>query len=141
MTKLTDAQREEIRERYLAGGVTQQVLAAEYGVAPSYINRVMHGQGPQGSRFRELDDIDRVILTCINEQQGLPMVEVYRCYNLEAAQPLSEQFIRYRINSLGEMGYIQIIRVKGKPPIRRCYIAEHRNYEQLVGRARDGNSG
>ena len=141
MTKLTDAQMEEIRERYLAGGETQQVLADEYGVARSYISRIMHGQGPQSSRFRELDDIDRVILTCIKEQQGLAMVEVYRCYNLEAEQPLSEQFIRYRINSLGEMGYVRIIRVTGKPAIRRCYISEQWNYEQLVGRARDGNGG
>ena len=139
MTKLTDAQMEEIRERYLAGGVTQQVLADEYGVARSYISRIMHGQGPQSSRFRELDDIDRVILTCINEQQGLSMVEVYRCYNLEAEQPLSEQFIRYRINSLGEMGYIRIIRVTGKPAIRRCYLAEQRASKELKGTARNGN--
>ena len=129
----------EIRERYLAGGVTQQVLADEYRVARSYISRIMHGKWPQSSRFRELDSIDRVILTCIGEQQGISMVEVYRCYNLEAEQPLSEQFIRYRLTSLQEMGEIQIVRISGKPAVRRCYLAEPVSVEGLKGTARNGN--
>jgi len=141
MTKLTDAQVEEVRERYLAGGVTQQELAGEYGVARSYISRVMHGRGPHGRPFRELDDVDQAILQCIREEEGLSMIDIYRCYNIEAEQPLSEQFIRYRINSMEEMGVIRTIRIKGKPAIRRVYLAEERNYAQLVGSARDGNSG
>ena len=128
MTKLTEAHVEEIRERYLAGGVTQQAIADEYGVARSYISRIMHGQGPHGRAFRELDAIDRMILKCIEESQGLSMVEVYRCYNLEANKNLSEQFIRYRINSLEEMGHIRTIRIKGKPAKRACF---HRGNQDL----------
>jgi hypothetical protein len=38
--KLTDAQREEVRQRYNAGGVSCKSLAGEYGVSPSLIHIV-----------------------------------------------------------------------------------------------------
>ena len=140
MTKLTEAQVVEVREKYLAGGITQQELADEYGKDQPTISRIINGRKPH-PRFRDVDDIDRLILRCIERQEGLSMIEVYRCYNLESDEPRDEQFIRYRLNSLAEMNEIRIVRVKGKPAIRRCYIAEKLNTTQLRGRVRDGNSG
>jgi len=40
-TKLTDAQVLEVRARYAAGGVFQQALADEYGVAQTYISQIL----------------------------------------------------------------------------------------------------
>lgn len=40
--KLTEAQREDIRRRYAAGGVTMRALAAEYGVTTPYIHLIVH---------------------------------------------------------------------------------------------------
>jgi len=40
--KLTDHEVEAIRARYVAGTVTQQALADEYGVAQSQISRIVH---------------------------------------------------------------------------------------------------
>ena len=140
MTRLTEAQVVEVQEKYLAGGITQQELADEYGKDQPTISRIINGKGPH-SRFREVDDIDRVVLRCIERQEGLSMIEVYRCYNLESDEPRSEQFIRYRLNSLAEMNEIRIVRVKGRPAIRRCYIASKLNAKQLSGRVRYGNDG
>jgi hypothetical protein len=140
MTKLTEAQVQEVQEKYRAGGITQQELADEYGIGQWNISRIMNGKGPH-SQFRKVDAIDRQILRCIERQEGLSMIEVYRCYNLESDEPRSEQFIRYRLNSLAEMNEIRIVRVKGRPAIRRCYIASKLNAKQLRGRVRDGNDG
>lgn len=41
--KLTDAQVEEIRRRYTAGGVSQRALAAEYGVWHQHISELVRG--------------------------------------------------------------------------------------------------
>ena len=43
--KITEAQVVEIRERYAAGGVTQKVLAAEYGVTQVLIGQIIRGVG------------------------------------------------------------------------------------------------
>jgi predicted transcriptional regulator len=120
MTKLTAAQAKEIRRRYLAKEKNQPALAREYGVNQVTISRIVHGYVPK-SRYRELDTIDHQILNCIEECEGLSMVEIYRCYNLEADKNLSEQLIRYRINSLEEKGHIRTIRIKGKPAKRACF--------------------
>lgn len=37
-SKLTDSQVDAIRERYAAGGVSQEALAAEYGISRSYVS-------------------------------------------------------------------------------------------------------
>ncbi len=121
MTRLTEAQVKEVQAKYLAGGITQQELADEYNVYQSYISRALQGKGPHDRQFRKLDTIDHQILNCIEECEGLSMVDIYRCYNLEADKNLSEQFIRYRINSLEEMGHIRTIRIKGKPAKRACF--------------------
>lgn len=42
MSKLTNENINEIRERYALGGVTQQELATEYGVARSNISLIFH---------------------------------------------------------------------------------------------------
>lgn len=42
--KLTDAQVEDIRRRYRAGGVLQRELAAEYGVRQSLISMIVNGR-------------------------------------------------------------------------------------------------
>ena len=39
--KLTNAQAEEIREKYYAGGVTQSELATRYGVCPQTISCIV----------------------------------------------------------------------------------------------------
>jgi hypothetical protein len=120
MTKLTAAQAKEIRRRYLAKEKKGPALAKEYGVSVMTISRIVRGYVPK-SRYRELDAIDQQIIGCIEKAQGLSMMQVYRCYNLEADKNLSEQFIRYRINSLEEIGHIRTIRVKGKPAKRACF--------------------
>jgi predicted XRE-type DNA-binding protein len=140
MTKLTKSQIEEIQKKYLTEGITQQKLAEEYDVQQSYISRLMDGRKP---RFRasELDAVDRIILLCIGEREGLSMVDVFRCYNLEAVDtPHDEQYIRFKIRSLEKKGFVRTIRMKGKPAVRRCYIADDTNFEDLVGRTRDGNN-
>lgn len=122
-SRLTEAQVEEVQQKYLTGKFTQEELARDYGVSQASISRVMHGQRRHRKAFRELDDVDEQILRCIENAEGLSMVDVYRCYNLEANHTLSEQFIRYRVNTLEKMGRIEIVKVKGKPTIRKCYIA------------------
>jgi len=42
--KLTDAQREEIKVRYAAGGVTQQELADEYGIGRPHVSFIVSGR-------------------------------------------------------------------------------------------------
>lgn len=42
--KLTDAQRAEIRERYLAGGVTQMQLAQEYSIHQTRVSDIITGR-------------------------------------------------------------------------------------------------
>lgn len=42
--KLTDAQVQEVKERYASGGVTQQQLAKDYGVSQYTISRVVNGK-------------------------------------------------------------------------------------------------
>ena len=139
MTKLTKSQIEEIQEKYLTGGITQQKLAEEYEVQQSYISRLIDGQKPRVSA-KGLDAVDRVILLCIGEREGLSMVDVFRCYNLEAEAPYDEQYIRFKIRSLEKKGFVRTIRVKGRPAIRRCYIAEQKIYRDLVGTAREGKA-
>jgi hypothetical protein len=48
--KLDMAMAEKIRQRYRAGGVRQRELAAEYGVSPDTISRVVNDRGwhPEG---------------------------------------------------------------------------------------------
>ena len=121
--ELTDAEVENVRQKYLAGGITQWDLAREYNVSQATISRMLHGEGAQhGRAFRELDEIDDQILDCIDKADGPSMVDVYRCYNLEARYTRSEQFIRYRLESLARMGAIRIVKVRGKPVVRRCYL-------------------
>lgn len=43
-TKLTQAKVTEIRSRHAAGGITQKVLAMEYGVTPSHISNIIRGE-------------------------------------------------------------------------------------------------
>jgi len=137
--KLTKFQSEEIRRRYLAKEKSQPKLALEYGVSVMTISNIVRGYVPK-SQYRDLDDIDQGILKCIKESEGLSMMDVYRCVNLELGN-FSEQLLRYRINSLEAMGVIYTVRVKGQPPIRRCYLPEQKKFEQLVSRVRDGNDG
>jgi len=42
--KLTDAQARDIKDRYWPGEVTEQALAAEYGVSPSTISDIVTGR-------------------------------------------------------------------------------------------------
>ena len=120
MTKPTAAQAKEIRRKYQVGEKKGPALAKEYGVSQQTISRIVRGYVPK-SQYRELDAIDQQIISCIEKAQGLSMVQVYRCYNLEADKNLSEQFIRYRINSLEDIGHIRTIRVNGKPAKRACF--------------------
>ena len=136
--KLTKFQSEEIRRRYLSKEKSEPKLADEYGVSVSTISRIVLGYVPK-SQHRDLDDIDEGILKCIKESEGLSMMDVYRCANLESDGNFSEQFIRYRLNSLEEMGVIYTVRVKGKPSIRRVYLPEQKKFEQLVSRVREPN--
>ncbi len=48
--KLTMAQAEEVRAKYAAGGVTQNQLAAEYGLAPQNISMIVRGLSYMGTR-------------------------------------------------------------------------------------------
>lgn len=43
LSKLTRTQVDEIRRRYLAGGIYQKDLAAEYGVAQTAVSRIVRG--------------------------------------------------------------------------------------------------
>lgn len=46
--KLTDAQVEEIRSRYAAGGIMQKTLAEEYGISRGHISQILSGQLRKG---------------------------------------------------------------------------------------------
>lgn len=41
--KLTEAQVQTIRERYAAGGISQQKLADEFGVRQAHVSRIVLG--------------------------------------------------------------------------------------------------
>jgi HNH endonuclease len=45
--RLTDDQVAEIRRRYAAGGVTQRVLAREFGISPSHVCNLIRGRWRQ----------------------------------------------------------------------------------------------
>jgi hypothetical protein len=51
-TKLTEESVAEIKARYSAGGVTQKLLAAEYGVTQSLISKVVRGAAWQNGTTR-----------------------------------------------------------------------------------------
>ena len=137
--KITKFQSEEIRRRYRAKEKSEPKLAKEYGVCVSTISNIVRGYVPK-SQYRDLDDIDKGVIKCIRESEGLSMRDVYRCVNLEVGN-FSEQRLRYRINSLEAMGVIYTVRVKGRPPIRRCYLPEQKKFSELVSRVRYGNDG
>lgn len=44
-SRLTNAQASELRERYAAGGISQDALAAEYGIHQTAISRIIRGLG------------------------------------------------------------------------------------------------
>lgn len=46
--KLTNVQVEEIRRRYAAGGITQQVLADEYSISNQHVCKLVKGQRRAG---------------------------------------------------------------------------------------------
>jgi DNA-binding XRE family transcriptional regulator len=143
MAKLTKFQREEIQRKYREHEKNQPALGREYGVSQKTISLIVNGQVLKGLR-RKLDAVDKWILRCVKQSEGLSMMDVYRCVNLEAEGNVlgivcNEQFIRYRINSLEAMGHIYTVRVKGKPAVRRVYLQEQKKFEALTAVIHDGS--
>ena len=51
MSTLSDAQVDEILARYKAGGVTANALAAEFGVSPTHVGRLLRGRNRGDRNF------------------------------------------------------------------------------------------
>ena len=116
MAKLTKFQREEIQRKYREHEKNQPALGREYGVSQKTISRIVNGQVLKGLR-RKLDAVDKWILRCIKQSEGLSMM----------------------INSLEAMGHIYTVRVKGKPAVRRVYLQEQKKFEALTAVIHDGS--
>jgi hypothetical protein len=75
MLKLTDKDVRAIRERYAAGGVTQAVLASEFGVDQRHVSKLVRGQETTGAHHAVL---------------GLRQAGMKHCPDCNETKPLSE---------------------------------------------------
>lgn len=72
LTSLTEDQVVEIRCRYLRGGITQRVLAAEYGISQAYLSQIVTGKrcaviiGPAIERKGGMDNGSRAATSGIS---------------------------------------------------------------------------
>jgi hypothetical protein len=57
--KLTDEQRNEIRSRHAAGGTRHCQLAAEFGVSPTSISRIVNPEARANQRRWYAENADR----------------------------------------------------------------------------------
>ena len=108
LAKLTDAQVQEIRERYLSGGVMQKDLAREYGVVDSAISHIIRGKrfgGPNisrtpaenashGERHYEGKLTEAAVRSFrARSAAGERLTDITNSYNATATAPVTKQMI------------------------------------------------